>query len=164
MNSYIDQVLGKDENVLYQAQVALASFWVRFGFGGLCVLLTLVNAASSTIGEHPIGLAIFWFVLAGLFLIPPFVFKLTTELAITDRRVIAKFGLLSRKSIELNLSKIESIKVEQGIIGRIFNYGDIFIVGTGGSNEPIPRIANPIEFRRRFGEILNPSQVVSNDK
>ena len=80
---------------------------------------------------------------------------MTTELAITNRRIIAKFGFLRRDTIEINLSKIESIRVEQSIFGRMLNYGSLVIIGTGGSREPIPEIVDPLEFRRRYDEILN---------
>ena len=74
----------------------------------------------------------------------------TTELAITNKRVIAKFGLISRSTIEINLQKIESIQVDQGILGRIFNFGSIVVSGAGNPQAPIPGISSPLEFRRSF--------------
>ena len=76
----------------------------------------------------------------------------SSEFAVTSRRVIIKVGLLARKTIELNLSKIESIDVDQSIWGRIFGYGTIMIVGTGGTREPFRNIANPLEFRKAVNE------------
>lgn len=81
----------------------------------------------------------------------------TTELAITNKRVIAKFGLISRKTIEINISKVESIQVDQSIIGRIFNYGSLVISGAGNPQAPIPKIDDPICFRRKFSEIQDQS-------
>ena len=75
---------------------------------------------------------------------------LTTELAITNKRVIAKFGLISRSTIEINLQKIESIQVNQGILGRIFNFGSIVVSGAGNPQAPIPGISSPLQFRRAF--------------
>lgn len=74
----------------------------------------------------------------------------TTELAITNKRVIAKFGLISRSTIEINLQKIESIQINQGILGRIFNFGSIVVSGAGNPQAPIPGISNPLQFRRAF--------------
>jgi len=74
----------------------------------------------------------------------------TTELAITNKRVIAKTGLISRNTIELNLSKIESIRVDQSILGRIFNYGSIIVAGAGNPQAPVVGISNPMEFRKAF--------------
>jgi hypothetical protein len=76
----------------------------------------------------------------------------TTELAFTNKRVIAKFGLISRKTIELNISKVESMQVNQGILGRIFNYGTLVISGVGNPQAPILGISDPMSFRRAFME------------
>lgn len=78
----------------------------------------------------------------------PLVARATSEFAVTNRRVIIKVGLVSRRTVELNLEKVESIGVEQTILGRIFGYGTIVVVGTGGTKEPFPRIADPMGFRR----------------
>lgn len=76
----------------------------------------------------------------------------TTELAFTNKRVIAKFGFVSRQTIELNMHKIESMQVNQDVLGRIFNYGTLIISGAGTPQAPIPGISNPIAFRRAFME------------
>jgi uncharacterized membrane protein YdbT with pleckstrin-like domain len=95
-------------------------------------------------------------ILWGLFvLVKPIIIKETTELVITNRRIIAKVGLVSRHTIEINLSKVESISVSQSILGRLLNYGDLEIVGTGGTREPILYISEPLMFRRKYDEILN---------
>jgi len=84
----------------------------------------------------------------------PFLDRAVTELVITNRRIIAKFGFLRRRTIGLNLAKIESIRVDQGLLGRMLDFGDIVVVGTGGSREPIPGISRPLEFRRQYDTIL----------
>jgi uncharacterized membrane protein YdbT with pleckstrin-like domain len=71
----------------------------------------------------------------------------STELAVTSVRVIAKHGWISRRTIEMLHMKIESLQVEQTILGRILNYGTLVIHGTGGGLEAIPNIARPLEFR-----------------
>ena len=73
--------------------------------------------------------------------------RATTELAITDRRVIYKAGLLARHTLEMNRSKVESIDVDQSILGRLLGYGTIIVRGTGGSLEPIRMISDPLTFR-----------------
>jgi uncharacterized membrane protein YdbT with pleckstrin-like domain len=87
--------------------------------------------------------------------IAPLIDKYTDEFAITNKRVIVKTGLISRKTLEMNLSKIESVNVDQGILGRIFGYGTIRIVGTGGTNESFPNIYHPLRFRKKFQELSN---------
>ena len=71
----------------------------------------------------------------------------TSELVITDRRVIIKVGFIQRHTFEMFISKIESVAVFQGMTGRIFNYGTVEIRGTGGSSESFATIAAPLQFR-----------------
>ena len=94
MASYIEQNLAKDENIICKAQVSwLSQFWYLF-FGGLFILSALV------------GKNLFIFLLGGLFILIAFLNVVTTELAITNRRVIAKFGLIQRQTIELTLVRL----------------------------------------------------------
>ncbi len=81
-----------------------------------------------------------------------------TELAVTSKRVIAKFGFIRRSTIELNHSKVESLHVDQGILGRIFGFGTLHINGTGGGITPIPNISDPLGFRRKAMEAIDASQ------
>jgi len=72
-----------------------------------------------------------------------------TEMAVTDKRVIIKQGIASRKSLELVLAKVESIVVNESVMGRILGYGTLVIRGTGGTYETFFEIAHPSEFRNR---------------
>jgi uncharacterized membrane protein YdbT with pleckstrin-like domain len=72
----------------------------------------------------------------------------STELAVTTKRTVAKFGFVSRHTIEMNLSKIETIQVTQSLLGRVFDFGSLIISGAGIPQEPIPGIGQPMEFRR----------------
>ena len=85
--------------------------------------------------------------------IAPFIAHATSEFAITNKRVIIKLGLVSRRTLEMNLNKIESVNVNQTVLGRILGYGTIVIIGTGGTHEPFPNISNPEEFRKKFQEV-----------
>jgi membrane protein YdbS with pleckstrin-like domain len=71
----------------------------------------------------------------------------TSELVITDRRVLIKVGFIRRQTFEMFISKIESVAVSQGMLGRFFNYGTVEIRGTGGSSESFATIAAPLQFR-----------------
>lgn len=86
-------------------------------------------------------------------LISPIIARKTSEFAVTNKRVIIKTGFISRRTIELNLSKIESVQVEQGILGRILGYGTIVLIGTGGTKEPFNSISDPLTFRKKFQEL-----------
>jgi uncharacterized membrane protein YdbT with pleckstrin-like domain len=89
-----------------------------------------------------------------LFLLP-LIDNWTSEYAITNKRVIIKVGLISRRTVEMNVQKVESIAVNQSILGRILGYGDITVVGTGASRETFEQISKPIKFRKTFQEVQN---------
>jgi uncharacterized membrane protein YdbT with pleckstrin-like domain len=88
-------------------------------------------------------------------LIGPLIATLSNEFAITNKRVIIKEGLISRRSLEIAISKVESIAVDQSILGRILGYGTLVVRGTGGTNEPFYKISKAMEFRRRFQDLAN---------
>ena len=81
-----------------------------------------------------------------------------TELAITNQRVFAKFGIISTSTVELNHAQVESIQFKQGIFGRLLGYGTLAINGTGRATTPIPFIENPMEFRRIAVEQIEKAQ------
>ena len=70
-----------------------------------------------------------------------------TEIVVTDRRVLYKRGLLSQHSVEMNISKIETVDVQQSLLGRLLGYGTVDIKGTGESLELLERIGDPIALR-----------------
>lgn len=131
MASYIDGALIKDEKVVYTGNISLWSL-APLIFLGLLFMLA-----------YGLGL-VFWLV--------AFIRYKTTELAVTNKRIIAKFGFISRQTIELNINKVESIQVNQGILGRVFNFGSLIVSGAGNPQAPIPGISDPMSFRRVFME------------
>lgn len=82
----------------------------------------------------------------------PVLDRIGTELAITDRRVIAKWGIIRRQTIELRIDRVEGLKVQQSVLGRLLGYGTIVLAGTGSTQTPIPNIADPIAFRQKVYE------------
>lgn len=144
MASYVDKILSDSESVLLRAKL----HWINYvpAFIWLAIVVGLVisiedDATSTLVGF--IGTSI---VIVSLLL--TWIRHWTTELAITDRRVVAKTGLIARDTNELNRAKIEGVDVQQSILGRILNYGTISVRGTGGAIAPITRIRNPIAFRK----------------
>jgi uncharacterized membrane protein YdbT with pleckstrin-like domain len=130
MASYIDQVLIPGEVVVHQGKPSLWGDW----------LLWLVGIVTI-----PIVIGVF-------ILIYAYVRWKSTELAITNKRIISKFGFIKRSTTEIQLSKVESIAVEQGVVGRMLDYGTLTVTGTGASFAPIPNIADPLLFRKKFVE------------
>ncbi|HEY2835610.1 MAG TPA: PH domain-containing protein [Rhizomicrobium sp.] len=139
MAQYVDASLGAEERVTYRAGISWVVYLVpvvMMGFG----------AAWALVGGGMPGLIIaIAGVLAGA---GAFIRKATSEFAVTTDRVVVKTGLLSRNTIEIQLSKVESVQVNQDILGRIFNYGTITVAGTGGTHEPFTLIDDPMSFRK----------------
>jgi len=79
----------------------------------------------------------------------------STEMVVTTKHVMIKTGLVTRNTNEMMLSKIESVRVEQGVLGRMLDFGTIVLHGTGGTPDPFPRIAHPLEFRRQVQQQID---------
>ena len=88
-----------------------------------------------------------------IFFVAPITDSLSDEFVITNKRVIMKTGLIKRRTIELNLTMIESVNVDQSVLGRILGFGNIQIVGSGGTKETFSNIKKPLEFRKKFQEL-----------
>ncbi len=73
--------------------------------------------------------------------------RVTTEIVVTDRRIIHKVGWMSRRTQEINITKVETVDVQQGIVGRILDFGTVGIKGVGGSWEPLQKIDAPLALR-----------------
>lgn len=146
MASYIEGALIKDEKVICTGKV---SPWSEAPLIILGVLFLAVGGLGLIFWDLLVAI---WAVCGlGLILIV-YIRLTTTELAFTNKRVIAKMGFISRQTVELNISKVESIQVDQGILGRICNFGTLVISGAGTPQAPIKDIANPMAFRRAFME------------
>lgn len=86
--------------------------------------------------------------------IKPLLARYSDEFAITNKRIIMKTGLIARRTLELNLSKVESVLVDQSVLGRLLGFGDVIIIGTGGTHETFTDIRKPSEFRKKFQELI----------
>ena len=85
--------------------------------------------------------------------ISPIIQAMTSEFAITNKRIIIKIGLIRRRTLEMNIAKVESVNVDQGIMGRILGYGTVTVIGTGGTRETFEDISQPVEFRKAFQNV-----------
>ncbi|PJE02771.1 MAG: hypothetical protein CK427_06850 [Leptospira sp.] len=121
---YIEENLLNDENVRYKAKISFYAFVPH-------ILLMFIIIGFITI-------------------IKPLISYLTTEIGVTNKRFIFKTGLISRDSLELNLSKVENVRINQSFVGRILGYGDVTIVGTGGSRAVVNFIDNPQNLKREI--------------
>jgi uncharacterized membrane protein YdbT with pleckstrin-like domain len=82
--------------------------------------------------------------------IAPAIEMSTSEFALTNKRLIIKIGLISRRTLEINLQRLESINIDQGVFGRMMGYGTVIVIGTGGTRMVYDNVANPAEFRRQY--------------
>jgi len=145
--SYVESNLLPNEQVTYWAKL----HWIIY----LWPMVFLLGAVAVAVAVSALGLNGGWIasaVLAGIALLsflPPWVDSLSSEFAVTDKRVLIKVGLIRRHSLELLLQKVEGIGVDQTLTGRILGYGTITVTGTGGTRESFARISRPLEFRRQ---------------
>jgi uncharacterized membrane protein YdbT with pleckstrin-like domain len=138
--SYVNDNLLPDEIVRFRGVV----HWIIF----LNPLMISLAGAAVLLWMNQLIIAGFLFLFALWSFAKAMIYFFTTELAVTNRRVIAKFGLIQRVTFELNLDRVMSLNVQQTVLGRILNYGDIFVNGIGGVSTPIPVIEEPLRFRQ----------------
>jgi len=149
MARYIDEILQPGEEVLYSTNEhwvfflpAIAAWIVALAFLALWYLLdaevlTLVCLALAAVA----GLAALYWTATAWFK------RWTTESDITNLRVIHKTGFIKRRTFEMSLNKVESVDVNQSLLGRLMNYGDVTIQGVGEGTQTISTIASPLGFR-----------------
>jgi len=140
--SYIDENLLPDEHVVCRAEL----HWIIFARAILVLVVGFVLLFVPRIGQA--GLVVL--LLGVVMLAPPFVAYRTTELGVTNKRVIVKTGLVRRRTLELLLRQVEAILVDQSLLGRLFGFGSITLTGTGGVREIFHRVRDPLELRRRI--------------
>jgi uncharacterized membrane protein YdbT with pleckstrin-like domain len=148
--AYLDKVLQPGETVLHRARLS----WTLYLPGLLMVVLALL-AYGFVLNLFQVS-QIWGLVVLAVVGIPALVMLLRawferwiTEIAVTNLRVILKRGFIRRHTIEMNMDKVESVDVDQSLLGRLFNYGDITVRGVGSGFEPIRRVGDPLTFRSR---------------
>ena len=146
---YVESVLAPGERVVHRAAISHWNFALSYLIGLLC----LIGAGVAVYLDRERGalIAAALTVIGVIIIMVALIRRGTTELVLTDRRIIAKRGFIARATVEMSLAKVESLHVNQSLMGRIFNYGDVTVVGTGASLEPLLGISSPLELRKRIG-------------
>lgn len=157
---YLQRVLQPGETVLQEGHLHWFIYWRAFLFLIIaCAVASLYFLAPDLSPDRSpdptLQKAAFigggaLLAIAILFFIGAAIRRRSTELAVTDHRIIYKTGVFSRHTMEMNRSKVESVDVDQSFFGRIFGYGTILVRGTGGSLEPLPNIQDPLTLRSRI--------------
>ena len=146
-----------DEKVLFSARIHPAIFLPSvFSFAAtLAVCIYAFSLAEQQSLASLVfcvsGILFFYSILLGL---QALIIILTTEFAVTNRRVIAKTGFIRRHTLEMLLLKIESVAVQQSIPGRLLNFGTVTVTGTGGTREGFKAIVEPLAVRSKINQII----------
>jgi uncharacterized membrane protein YdbT with pleckstrin-like domain len=148
---YVDQVLQPGETIRAVTSVSWVGFLPGLVLWVIAILLLIFIApwSQDSAALKLIGwLAALSAAVVGTgLLIKHWWRRFTTEVAVTDRRVICKVGFIKRRTVEMHMDKVESVDVDQTILGRMLGYGDITIRGTGETLETLRMIDHPLEFR-----------------
>jgi uncharacterized membrane protein YdbT with pleckstrin-like domain len=149
MGRYIDDILQPGEKVLYSTNAHWIFYLPAIAAWIVAAILLVLSRATSTEGIQLLCLsasavvaiaALYWTAKAWFH-------RWTTETDVTNMRVVHKTGFIKRRTFEMSLDKVESVDVNQSILGRIFNYGSVTVRGVGEGAETINTIASPLEFR-----------------
>jgi uncharacterized membrane protein YdbT with pleckstrin-like domain len=140
---YIERILQPGETVLYSGKIHWIVYLPSLAMWAAAVVALLAGAAFPPVLAVAalcaiVGFAVFfqaWFR------------RWTTEIDVTNRRIVYKRGLINRHTVEMNMDKVESVDVDQSIMGRLLDYGDITVRGTGETMEVMRGIGAPLDFR-----------------
>lgn len=143
---YIERILQPGETLVYAGKI----HWIIYVPAMIMLLFAL--AALTRAGHGSTGIS--WLIAAaalavagGAMLFSAWFRRWTTEIDVSNRRIVYKRGFIKRHTVEMNMDKVESVDVDQSVLGRLLNYGDITIRGTGIGLEPLHTIGAPLDFR-----------------
>jgi uncharacterized membrane protein YdbT with pleckstrin-like domain len=149
MGRYIDDILQPGEKVLYSTNAHWMFYLPAIAAWALALALLVLSRTATTESVILLCLsaaavvalaAVYWMAKAWFH-------RWTTETDVTNLRVVHKTGFIKRRTFEMSLDKVESVDVNQSILGRILNYGDVTVNGVGEGTETIKTIASPLAFR-----------------
>jgi uncharacterized membrane protein YdbT with pleckstrin-like domain len=147
---YVDRVLQQGETVRHIARMS----WVTY-LPGL-FLWAVAGIIAGILPDNPalhfivLVIAVIIFLIGTVLLARASFHRVTTEIAVTDRRIIYKSGFIRRYTVEMHMDKVESVDVDQSVFGRMLDYGDVIIHGTGAGLEPLSYVDHPLELRNHI--------------
>ena len=153
--SYVEKHLIDGESIVYTTRlhwivlVAPVLLGLLFGVMGIAVFVFSARPGADNAAMHEAMMALgaIFLIVALIFIVRGVLLRNATEITVTNRRVFVKVGMAARRTIELLLSRVESIGVEESVMGRMLGYGTVILHGTGGTPESFDTIAHPLEFR-----------------
>jgi uncharacterized membrane protein YdbT with pleckstrin-like domain len=144
----------REEDAIYRAHV----HWSVYSSAIVAVLL----AVASWFVYEPLAIGLG--AAAAVLGIVAYVKSTSTEFVITTRRLIAKRGIVSRKTIETLLEKVEAVSVDQSLMGRIMDYGTVTVQGTGGTRESFAMVSNPLDLRKVIHEQIDLQRSITSGR
>ncbi len=149
MGRYIDEILQPGEKVLYSTNAHWMFYLPAIAAWVVALVLVIFSrlVTSDTLTLVCLSLASIVALAALYWSLTAWFHRWTTETDVTNLRVVHKAGFIKRRTFEMSLDKVESVDVNQSILGRIMNYGDVTVRGVGEGAETIKTIASPLEFR-----------------
>jgi uncharacterized membrane protein YdbT with pleckstrin-like domain len=142
---YVNALLAPDETIRFKTR----RHWLVYGYAIFMLALLVASLAlPQNLHGEKFLIAIFLVPLAGIAALFAWIRRATMVVAVTNHRLICKKGLIARHTVEMNLDKIESVDVDQSVLGRMFGFGTVTVRGVGTTIDPIRGIANPIGLRQ----------------
>ncbi len=147
---YVDRVLQEGESVRHIARISWVTYLPGLFLWAVAGVLAGLLPSAPALHFLVLTVAAIVFIIGTILLARAWFHRVTTEIAVTDRRIIYKRGFVRRYTVEMHMDKVESVDVDQSILGRLLDYGDVIIHGTGMGIEPLPNIDHPLELRNHI--------------
>lgn len=148
---YVEKVLQPNEQIAYVAKLHWMIYlksWFQFFLAILVFGAFAFNVTTEPTYKYAVLAVGGLLAISGIFeFLRAFIRQFTTEVAVTDKRVIRKVGLIARETEEMNINQVESVEVSQSVIARILDYGTIQVNGTGHGMEKIKFVRDPLGLR-----------------
>lgn len=151
--SYVDTNLMNGEHIRYRGHISLWSLAPSMVFAAVLLISSVIVYGYPALGlgdEVSLLVSAVLGVLGALMLLSPLIRFYTTEIAVTNVRVMGKVGFARRTSIEMLLEKIESLQVEQSVMGRWFDFGTVTLSAAGAENARLNSVSEPFELRQVY--------------
>ncbi|MCK5284227.1 MAG: PH domain-containing protein [Alphaproteobacteria bacterium] len=135
----------KGEKIVEQARINPAIYWQS-----VCVFILAVLVGLFVVKE----LGLLLVVVAGLMAFYAFIKKSILLLVVTNKRILVRYGILQVDVVDIHFDKVESVELERMLTGYIMGYSNVIIMGTGNRFMVIPYVANGVEIRRAYNELV----------
>ncbi len=162
--SYVGGIIDPDEHIVHIATLHWIIFMpgliLAFAGGGFsfysytAASILITGPLAPLVGKIGAGIALGFTLVGFALLVGAFVRQASTELVITDHRIIAKYGFISRATYEIMVNRISGVNFDQTVVGRIFGYGTILVHGSGGDVSPFDGVSDPQRFQAALMDVL----------